>query len=76
MKYTKKLLSLVLVLVLALALAVPGFAAEIKVVGATKGETYKVYKIFDVTKAAGATDDTGYAYKISTTDQWWGATLN
>lgn len=71
MKYTKKLLSLVLVLVLALALAVPGFAAGIKVVGATKGETYKVYKIFDVTKADGATDKNGYAYKISTTDEWW-----
>lgn len=72
MKYTKKLLSLVLVLVLALALAVPGMAANITITNSVEGETYKVYKIFDVTKAADATDESGYAYKInSSTNEWW-----
>lgn len=72
MKYTKKLLSLVLVLVLALALAVPGMAAKITVTNPAVGQTYTAYKIFDVTKAAGANEDSGYAYTInSNSNKWW-----
>lgn len=84
MKYTKKLLSLVLVLVLALALAVPGMAANITITNSAEGETYNVYKIFDVTlgsdpicgKEVGEDhthDASCYnaAYTISEDDEWY-----
>lgn len=57
MKHTKKLFALVLCIVLALGLAVPAFAqtvnsnaggaATITIANASKGETYKVVKLFD-----------------------------
>ena len=64
----KKLFSLAVTLVMALSLAVPAMAADITVTNSVKGETYNVYKIFDVTEAEGATEQSGYAYTITDTD--------
>lgn len=64
----KKLFSLAVTLVMALSLAVPAMAAEITITNSVNGETYNVYKIFDVTEAEGATAESGYAYTITDTD--------
>ncbi len=71
MKYTKKLFALTVALILALALAMPAMAAKITITNSVENETYKVYKIFDVTKAENATDESGYAYTISSTSEWY-----
>ena len=75
MKYTKKLVALTVALILALALAMPAMAAMITITNSVEDETYKVYKIFDVTKAENATDESGYAYTISSTSEWY-STVN
>ena len=59
MKHTRKLASLLLALVMVFALATTAFAQEVTVAGdgkgsitisnAAKGETYKIYKLFDAT---------------------------
>lgn len=59
MKHVKKIFAFAMTLVMALAVALPAFAqtvatekggdASITIANAAKGETYKVYKIFDAT---------------------------
>ena len=63
MKSMKKIASLLLALVMALALMIPAVAAEgdagsITLNNATIGETYHLYKLFDVTYGAAETDGT------------------
>lgn len=73
MKHAKKLASLLLALVMALALAVPAFAAgetgSITINKAIPGETYKIYKIFDL-ESYDPTAGT-YAYKIEKSSSWY-----
>lgn len=71
MRQAKKLASLLLVLVMALSLmAVPAMAAgetgSITINKAVPGETYKIYKIFDLESYSGD----AYAYKIADDSPW------
>lgn len=74
MKHLKKLASLLLALVMVLSLATTAFAAEsngsITVNSALKGETYTIYRIFDLESYSG----TNYSYKLS--EKWSGFTAN
>lgn len=74
MKHLKKLASLLLALVMGLSLATTAFAAEsngsITVNSALKGETYTIYRIFDLESYSG----TNYSYKLS--EKWSGFTAN
>ncbi len=63
----KRFATILLALVMILSLAVPAFAAEITIENAKAGETYKAYKIFDVTISEG---DTAYAYTIAANSEW------
>lgn len=70
MKHAKKLASLLLALVMVLGLATTAFAAgndgSITISNATVGETYAVYKVFDLTYVG---DAVAYSYtKTSDTD--------
>ena len=70
MKHVKKLASLLLALVMILSLATTAFAAgndgSITISNATVGETYAVYKVFDLTYVG---DAVAYSYaKTSDTD--------
>ncbi|MCI6885745.1 MAG: SpaH/EbpB family LPXTG-anchored major pilin [Lachnospiraceae bacterium] len=67
MKRMKKVLSFVLTMVMLLTMAAPSFAAQITVNNALNGETYTVYKIFDVTKTS---DGKGFAYSIKLDSPW------
>ena len=61
MKHAKKIFALALALVMVMALGVAAFAADapsITIENSAKGETYKVYKLFDATVA----DDGTIAY--------------
>ncbi len=60
MKMTKKIMSLAIVFAMVMAMSVTAFAGSITVTGQPK-ETYKAYKIFDVTYN---TAKTTYAYTI------------
>lgn len=75
MKHTKRFASLLLVLVMALSLmAVPAMAAgtgTITIKNAVPGETYKIYKIFDLESYSGD----AYAYKIDKDKSPWMAFL-
>lgn len=59
----KKLFSLALTLVMALSLAVPAMAADINVGNAVNGQTYKAYKLFDVTQSGES-----YSYSLASTE--------
>ena len=59
----KKLFSLALTLVMALSLAVPAMAADINVGNAVNGQTYKAYKLFDVTQSG-----ENYSYSLASTE--------
>lgn len=74
MKKVKKFVSLVLAAVMVMAMAVTAFAEDtttgkITISSPTEGETYTIYKIFDVSYS---TDKTAYSYTISTTSEWTG----
>lgn len=80
MKKVKKFVSLVLAAVMAMAMTVTAFAEDaaqgttaatgkITISSPTEGETYTIYKIFDVSYS---TDKTAYSYTISTTSEWTG----
>lgn len=78
MKRTNKYLSLALAIIMALSLCVTSFAGTITVNNAVDGQTYKAYKIFDVTVIDGAGTEqgaTGYAYKIEQGSAWWNDVL-
>lgn len=65
MKHAKKLASLLLALVMVLSLATTAFAAgtnSITVNGAQKGETYKLYKMLDLSVNE---DNTAYSYTVN-----------
>ena len=66
MKKFRKLLSLGLATAMTMAMAAPSYAASITIDNALNGETYTVYKIFDVTKADTDNDGTedAFAYSI------------
>lgn len=73
MKNLKKLASVALALVMTMALMVPAFAAEptgsitvTKPDGVDEKATYKVYEVFSLTRATGATETSGYAYTATT----------
>ena len=66
MKHAKKFASLLLALVMVFALATTAFAAgtnSITVNGAQKGETYKLYKMLDLSVNE---DQTAYSYTVNT----------
>lgn len=67
MKYTKKLVALTVVLILALALAAPSFAADIEIKNPVSGQTYNIYKIFDLKVNA---DGDSYSYTIPSDSPW------
>ena len=80
----KKMLSLALALIMALALCVPTFAANdtepktITIANSIAGETYKAYKVFDLTKAADAVagvNGSGYAYTIDEDSEFFVAVV-
>lgn len=80
MKHTKRFASLLLAMVMVLAMAIPAFAAGVSSTGATgtitvdnpiTGETYKAYKIFDVTYSDVTADSGNYSYTISTDSEWF-----
>lgn len=72
MKRVKRVLALLAALALVLAMAVPAFADEntgsITVQGAVNGESYSIYKIFDVTGYDMTTTSHKITYKV--TDGW------
>lgn len=72
MKRVKRVLALLAAFALVLAMAVPAFAEEetgsITVQGAVNGESYSIYKIFDVTGYDTTTKPHKIAYKV--TDDW------
>ena len=72
MKRVKRVLALLAALALVLAMAVPAFADEntgsITVQGAVNGESYSIYKIFDVTGYDMTTKPHKITYKV--TDGW------
>lgn len=72
MKKFRKLLSLGLATAMTMAMAAPSYAASITIDNALDGETYTVYKIFDVTKADTDGDDTedAFAYSIKGDNPW------
>lgn len=84
MRHMKKYASILLALVMALALAVPALAAgnsgtnkepnntgKITIDNAIVGQTYTIYKIFDLESYSNVTETTGnYSYKI--TEAWKG----
>ena len=68
MNRTKKLFSLLLALIMVFALAATSFAAgtnSITVNGAEKGETYKLYKMLDLSVNKGMT-----AYSYTVNSEW------
>lgn len=73
MKHARKLASLLLALVMVLSLATTAFAAgetgTITVDNPIAGQTYKAYKIFDVTYN---TDKSAYSYTIDSGSEWFG----
>ena len=72
MKKVKRVLALLAAFALVLAMAVPALAASntgsITVQGAVDGETYSIYKIFDVTGYDTTTPPHKITYKV--TDDW------
>lgn len=77
MKATKRitrLCSILLAVVIVMAMSVSSaFAADINIGNAVEGQTYSAYKLFDLTKGAGAdgelgTEDDTYAYSIAATE--------
>lgn len=72
MKKVKRMLALLAAFALVLAMAVPAFAegetGSITVQGAVNGESYSIYKIFDVTGYDTTTKPHKIAYKV--TDDW------
>ena len=72
MKRVKRVLALLAALALVLAMAVPAFAegetGSITVQGAVNGESYSIYKIFDVMGYDTTTKPHKIAYKV--TDDW------
>lgn len=72
MKRVKRVLALLAAFALVLAMAVPAFAEEntgsITVQGAVNGESYSIYKIFDVTGYDMTTKPHKITYKV--TDGW------
>lgn len=72
MKRVKRVLALLAAFALVLAMAVPAFAegetGSITVQGAVNGESYSIYKIFDVTGYDTTTKPHKIAYKV--TDDW------
>lgn len=91
MKKFRKILSVVLTLVMVLAMAVPGFAGTgtneqnkgtIAISDTNLGETYKIYKIFDLESFSfpdGNVDGDGnpiesgsYSYYITSNSAWYG----
>lgn len=86
MKKMKKVLSLILTVIMVLAMAVPSFAdtvsgsnetnGTITINEALPGETYKIYKIFDLESYSyeqGAPEDGQYSYTITLNedDDWY-----
>lgn len=70
MKNAKKLLAVLIVVMMTLALAIPAFAGTITVNNAIDGETYKAYKIFDVTYTDSG-DTYPHSYTILSTSNWY-----
>lgn len=73
MKLAKRFLTAGVALALTLGLNIPAFAADINIGNAVEGQTYSAYKLFDVTKGAGAdgelgTEDDTYSYSIASTE--------
>lgn len=69
MKTTKKLLTLLLSVIMVFAMVIPALAAttgSIFITGAMGGETYTIYKMFDLESYDATTG--AYTYKI--TDEW------
>jgi len=62
-------IALILAVVLTVMLIPIAHAAEITVNDAVVGQTYRAYRIFDVTKTAG--DPVGYAYSIRSDHAWY-----
>lgn len=80
MKKVKNFVSLIVAAVMVMAMAVTAFAEDaaqgttattgkITISSPTEGETYTIYKIFDVSYS---TDKTAYSYTISTDSEWTG----
>lgn len=76
MKKMKKIAALLLAMVMIFAMGMTAAAAEITVDNAVEGETYNLYKLFDVSVAENATADSGYSYYLTKADyDVYGATL-
>lgn len=82
MKQLNKLLALALAVIMVMALATTAFAATITVNSAVPNQTYRAYKIFDVTVADTSGTEQTYAYTIDsklsdgTTDNPWYSVVN
>ncbi len=73
-KKNSKFLSLLLAAVMALSMAMTGFAATITITNSSEDETYKAYKIFDVTTVTDENDEViGYSYTIDSESPWYDA---
>lgn len=79
MKTMKKLASAALALVMALCLTVPAFAVEpqtgsITVTNAVPGQTYTLYKLFDLAYGGAADEnkDAPHTYSILSNSPWYG----
>jgi fimbrial isopeptide formation D2 family protein/LPXTG-motif cell wall-anchored protein len=76
MKTMKKIASILLVLMMIQALAITAFAEgtstnSITVTDAQKGETYKIYKLFELSIGLADTDkDSAYSYYLPSTSAW------